>query len=48
MAAGYICGIRVGVSLLVGLIIGWLIILPLLALHYGIHINNTWSNYISI
>jgi putative OPT family oligopeptide transporter len=36
MAAGFICGIRVGVSLLVGVFIGWLVILPLLALHYGV------------
>jgi len=35
-AAGYIVGFEVGVSLLTGFIIGWLIVLPALAAHFGI------------
>ncbi|MCX7121492.1 MAG: oligopeptide transporter, OPT family [Gammaproteobacteria bacterium] len=40
-AAGYIVGIEVGVSLFTGFVIGWVIILPVFALHYGLpHAKN--------
>lgn len=38
-AAGYIVGIRAGVSVLVGVILGWVILLPLLGLHYGLPVE---------
>ena len=35
-AAGYIVGIEVGLSLFAGFFIGWVIVLPALAAHYGL------------
>lgn len=35
LAAGYIIGIEVGISLLVGLVLGWLVLIPFLAIHFG-------------
>jgi len=54
IAAGYICGVEVGISTLIGIILGWLIGVPLLSLHYGIPVagdaiasaNQLWSDYI--
>lgn len=43
LAAGYIIGIRVGITLLVGIIIGWLIVLPSLAA--VLDINHGMSAY---
>lgn len=36
LAAGYIVGIEVGASLLTGFVLGWSIVLPGLAVHYGL------------
>jgi putative OPT family oligopeptide transporter len=36
LAAGYIVGFQVGISFLVGLIVGWMIILPALGILYGL------------
>ena len=36
IAAGYIIGVEVGMSLLVGVVLGWVIILPLLCLYFGL------------
>lgn len=36
IAAGYIVGVNVALSLLVGIFIGWIIGVPLLGLHYGL------------
>lgn len=36
IAAGYIIGIQVGISFLVGLIVGWLVILPAIGAIYGL------------
>src|SRR3989338_5999533 len=35
IAAGYIVGIEVGISLLTGVFIGWVVGLPMLSAHYG-------------
>ncbi|PIZ03623.1 MAG: oligopeptide transporter, OPT family [Gammaproteobacteria bacterium CG_4_10_14_0_8_um_filter_38_16] len=35
-AAGYIVGIEVGASLFTGFVLGWVIVLPLLAMHFGL------------
>lgn len=35
-AAGYIVGIEVGASLFTGFVLGWVIVLPMLAMHYGL------------
>lgn len=44
LAAGYIIGFEVGVSLLLGVVIGWLVILPLLGLHFGVsHSEDVYS-----
>ena len=36
LAAGYIVGVEVAVSLLTGFVVGWVIVLPALAAHYGL------------
>ncbi|OGT59487.1 MAG: oligopeptide transporter, OPT family [Gammaproteobacteria bacterium RIFCSPHIGHO2_12_FULL_43_28] len=36
IAAGYIVGVNVGLSLLVGIVIGWFVGVPVLTLYYGI------------
>ena len=36
VAAGYIIGIEVGLSLLTGVVIGWVMVLPALFLHFGL------------
>ncbi len=36
VAAGYIIGIEVGLSLLAGVVIGWMVVLPVLFLHFGL------------
>ena len=36
LAAGYIVGFQVAVSLLIGAIVGWLIILPCIGIYYGL------------
>ena len=41
LASGYIVGFEVAVSFSIGVIFGWIIILPLLGLHYGLPINMT-------
>jgi len=54
LAAGYIIGVEVGITLLVGIIIGWFIVLPLIALHVGIDTKlpaygaamKLWSDYL--
>lgn len=38
-AAGYIVGIRAAVSLLVGVILGWVVLLPLISMHYGLPVE---------
>lgn len=44
LAAGYIIGFEVGVSLLLGVVIGWLVVLPLLGLHFGVsHSEDIYS-----
>jgi putative OPT family oligopeptide transporter len=53
LAAGYIIGVEVGISLLVGLIIGWMMVLPWLGWTMGIPhgvpvyhtVMNLWSNH---
>lgn len=35
-AAGYIVGIEVGISLFTGFVLGWVVLLPMLAAHYGL------------
>lgn len=54
LAAGYIVGFQVGASLLLGLIFGWLIVLPYISLHYGLpsgatvyaQVMGLWENYL--
>lgn len=54
IAAGYICGVNVALSLLVGNVVGWLIGVPVLSWVYGMpHADSAnqmammiWSNYI--
>ena len=54
IAAGYICGISVAISLFVGVIIGWVLGVPILSMHYGIPLaghaaasaNQIWADYI--
>lgn len=41
LAAGYIVGFEVAVSLLTGAIVGWLIILPFIGIYYGLATNIT-------
>ena len=49
LAAGYIIGIEVGVSLFVGFILGWVIVLPILGLTYGVpDANSTYDAVMSI
>lgn len=44
LAAGYIIGFEVGLSLLLGVIIGWVVVLPCLGLHFGIsHSEDIYS-----
>ncbi len=53
-AAGYIIGIEIGVSFLIGFFIGWVVVLPLLAEHFGIPSGKTvydsvmtlWSSHL--
>jgi putative OPT family oligopeptide transporter len=40
-AAGYIVGIEVGISLFTGFVVGWLIVLPLLSMHFGLPSSKT-------
>lgn len=54
IAAGYICGITVGFSILLGAIIGWFVGVPIISAHYGFsHVqpikesaDHIWSYYI--
>ena len=41
LASGYIVGFEVAISFSIGVIFGWIIILPLLGLYYGLPINIT-------
>ncbi|WP_211924159.1 OPT family oligopeptide transporter [Coxiella endosymbiont of Amblyomma nuttalli] len=41
LAAGYIVGFQVAVSLLTGAVVGWLIILPFIGIYYGLPVNIT-------
>lgn len=41
LAAGYIVGFEVAVSLLTGAVVGWLIILPFIGIYYGLSVNIT-------
>lgn len=41
LAAGFIIGIQIGVTLLVGLVFGWLIVLPILGYYYGVPHDGT-------
>ncbi|MDF2530242.1 MAG: Oligopeptide transporter [Gammaproteobacteria bacterium] len=43
IAAGYIVGVQVGLSLLVGIILGWIVVLPGLAIYY--HVPHTGDAY---
>lgn len=44
LAAGYIIGFEVGISLLLGVIVGWVFVLPWLGLHFGIsHTEDVYS-----
>ncbi|MBU0456074.1 MAG: oligopeptide transporter, OPT family [Pseudomonadota bacterium] len=54
IAAGFICGVNVAISLLVGILIGWVFGIPILSLHYGIPLvghaadtaNQFWLDYV--
>ncbi len=54
IAAGYICGVTVGVSVLIGACIGWFAGVPLISAHYGFSqsmaikasANHLWTYYI--
>ncbi|CAM4442808.1 MAG: hypothetical protein LEGION0398_MBIBDBAK_00607 [Legionellaceae bacterium] len=55
IGAGYLMGFRIGISLFIGALIGWLIAIPILSMHEGIVIPlsdpipivmNFWSNQI--
>jgi len=54
IAAGYIVGVQVGLSLLTGIILGWVVVLPLLAMHFHEpHVGSAydaamdlWSNHL--
>lgn len=54
LAAGYIIGIEVAISLLAGLVIGWMMVLPWLGWHLGIQhdisayqfVMNLWSEHL--
>ncbi len=49
LAAGYIIGIEVGITLLTGVIIGWVIVLPLIAQHVGVnHSISAYSNAMAL
>lgn len=48
IGAGYLIGIHVGVSLLVGAIIGWLICVPMLSVHYGLTLAGADTTQIAI
>src|SRR3989338_6017771 len=41
ISAGYIVGIEVGLSLLAGIFIGWVVVLPALSFHYGLPSSKT-------
>lgn len=53
-AAGYIVGIEVGISLFVGFVLGWVVVLPMLATHYGLssgaslynNVMDLWSSHL--
>lgn len=40
-AAGYIVGIEVGISLFTGFFVGWVVVLPLLSMHFGLPYGKT-------
>lgn len=44
LAAGFIVGFEAGSSILLGFIGGWLILLPLIALHSGVHLSSSTMN----
>ena len=54
IAAGYICGATVGFSIFVGILMGWIVGVPLLSAHYGVlathntyaTANQLWLDYI--
>lgn len=54
LAAGYIIGIEVGITLLVGLVVGWIVILPFVASYLGVDHSlsayksamNVWSDHL--
>lgn len=54
IAAGYICGINVAISMFIGVILGWVLGIPLLSHHYGFtaglsaaeSAKEIWSNYV--
>ena len=44
LAAGYIIGFEVGISLLLGVIVGWVFVMPWLGFHFGIsHTEDVYS-----
>lgn len=45
LAAGYIIGVEVGITIFVGLIIGWIIVLPLIAHHVGVNLSMSAYDY---
>lgn len=48
-AVGFIIGPEVCVSMLLGLIIGWVILIPLMSLHYGIPVaDNTYDSLMTL
>ncbi len=54
LAAGYIIGFEVGMSLFAGVVVGWIVLLPMIGSIYGIPSGHTaydvsvylWSNYL--
>ena len=49
LAAGYIVGVEVAMSLLTGFILGWVIVLPGLSWHYGLpHAKNVYDSVMTI
>lgn len=53
LAAGFIIGIEVGISILTGVVIGWFVLLPILAEHFGLsgsssylQAMNIWSHHL--
>lgn len=43
VAAGYIVGVQVGLSLFFGVVVGWLVIMPLLGMHYGVSAGDAYD-----